>query len=87
MSEHDTYVIRATQKGWVLLLNGQTIGTFESRPEAEQAALTGMDISRQCHKAAELFCQEKDGEPNLISKTRTGLIGDLALGPDPADAR
>jgi hypothetical protein len=82
MSAHDTYVLRATQSGWTLLLNGQTVGSFERWPEAERAGMIALESARQMSRSAELFRQDRSGEPTLISKTGLGLIGNVVLRSD-----
>jgi hypothetical protein len=82
MSAHDTYVIRATQAGCVLLLNGQPVGSFLDRGEAERAALAAIEISRQHNRTAAVFTQDGDGV-NIIAKTGAGLTAEVILRPRP----
>ena len=86
MSDHDTYVMRAVRGGWVLLLNGEAVGTFGSRAETEQAAFAGLEVSRGSNKAAELLCQEAEGGIALISKVSAGFTREVAWSTCPAAA-
>jgi hypothetical protein len=79
MSDHDTYVIRASADGWSLLLNGQNIGSFARRDEAEEAARVGAEISHRNHRPVQVFIQDEVGSVQLLARTRTGSSGELEL--------
>jgi hypothetical protein len=87
MSDHDTYVIRVSPEGWSLLLNGQDIGAFAQREEAQQAALIGAEVSRQNHRPVQVFVQEAGGDVQLITRTQTGLAGELVFEPETVPSR
>ncbi len=74
MSEHDTYVVRQTKTGWVLLLNGQPLGSFAQRPEAERVTFRTAELSRLKSKVVEILAQDEHGNVRLIARTELGLI-------------
>ena len=83
MAEHDTFIIRESGGQWILRLNARGVASFDSREEAERAALEGIDVSRRSGRAAEVFVQF-DAEPvDLVAKSAPGLTGPIQLGPEP----
>jgi hypothetical protein len=82
MIDHDTFVMRAVRRGWVLLLNGETVGTFDSQAETERAAFAGLEVARQSNKTAQVFRQETDGQITLVSRVGAGLTRGVRWGPD-----
>ncbi len=83
MMEHDTFIIRESGGRWILRLNARGVASFDSREEAERAALEGVEVSRRSGRAAEVFVQF-DGEPvDLGAKSAPGLTGPIQLGPEP----
>ena len=61
MREHDTYIVQSSGAGWAVSLNDQTLGVFEHRPEAIEAAVVVAESSGRSGRASGVL-SEANGE-------------------------
>lgn len=66
MTAHDTYIIRSSENGWAVRLDDETLGTFNGRHEAVQAAVVVAEASGRGGKGADVLLEEEDGEMRPI---------------------
>ena len=60
MSEQDLYIIRLSGEGWAVHLANETLGRFEERPQAIEAAVVVAEASARLGKAAGIVMEEGD---------------------------
>jgi hypothetical protein len=60
MSEQDLYIIRLSGEGWAVHLANETLGRFEKRPQAIEAAVVVAEASARLGKAAGVVMEEGD---------------------------
>ena len=59
MTEHHTYIVRASGQGWSVFLNDTNLGTFlGGRHEAIQAAVMVAEASGRAGKTAEVLTDD-----------------------------
>ena len=83
MAEHDTFTIRESGGRWILRLNARGLASFETRAEAEHAALEGLEISRRSGRSAEILVQFNGVPVELIARSAPGLVAPIRLRRDP----
>lgn len=62
MQDQDLYIIRASGKRWTVDLNKKTLGIFDGRPEAIQAAVAVAESSGRFGRASGVLSEEGDGQ-------------------------
>lgn len=60
MSEQDLYIIRLSEEGWAVHLADETLGRFDERPQAIEAAVVVAEASARLGKAAGVVMEEGD---------------------------
>ena len=59
MREHDTYIVQSSGGGgWAVRLNDKTLGVFEHRPEAIEAAVVVAESSGRSGRASGVLSEE-----------------------------
>jgi hypothetical protein len=66
MTEHDTYIVRPFGARWAVCLKDKTLGVFEERAEAVQAAVVVAESSGRSGRTSEVLAEEEGGETLLI---------------------
>jgi hypothetical protein len=62
MNEQDIYIVRASGAGWAVHLNSQTLGVFDKRPQAIQAAIVVAQASGRAGRVSGVLSEEAGGE-------------------------
>ncbi|EIM26845.1 hypothetical protein [Microvirga lotononidis] len=62
MTEHNTYIVQAVEDRWAIRLEEETLGTFEGRHEAIQAAVAVAEASGRAGNTVEIISAEEYGE-------------------------
>ncbi len=78
MREHDTYIVRSSTAGWAVCLTDKTLGVFEERPEAIQAAVIVAEASGRSGRASEVLAEDEGGETHMIWKVGKDAYSPLA---------
>ena len=60
MSEQDLYIIRLSGEGWAVHLAHETLGLFDDRPQAIEAAVVVAEASARLGKVAGVVMEEGD---------------------------
>ena len=66
MTEHDIYIVRPSGAQWAVCLKDKTLGLFEERAEAVQAAVVVAEASGRSGRVSEVLAEEESGERLLI---------------------
>jgi hypothetical protein len=66
MTEHDTYIVRSSERGWAVRLNDATLGTFTGRHEALQAAVVVAEASGRAGRPAEVLSEAEGGTMQVM---------------------
>jgi hypothetical protein len=61
MRERDTYIVQPSGAGWAVCLKDETLGVFELRPEAIEAAVVVAEASGRAGRTSGVV-SEQNGE-------------------------
>lgn len=77
MKEQDLYIIRSSGKRWMVDLNDETLGKFDERCEAIQAAIVVAESSGRFGRPSGVLSEEESGELHPIWEVGRDLYSKL----------